>query len=142
MQAMGHTDPNIYRRHYLNQIVTTDTLACFLETPSRQGIMRLASPYVADSRRQLTNRPCRKAQIDEIRADPVLCAAKDDRDILRGELVKQYRHLKVAREADPSGYTQYKQRQRAAKAVDMKLRRKALTKVRDRFFCFSGCSVH
>jgi Protein of unknown function (DUF3435) len=43
MQAMGHTDPNIYRRHYLNQIVTTDTLACFLGTPSREGIMRLVS---------------------------------------------------------------------------------------------------
>ena len=137
MQAMGHTDPNIYRRHYLNQIVTTDTLACFLETPSREGIMRLAS-HMSLTRDVNSPTALSQSQIDEIRADPVLCAAKDDRDVLRGKLVKEYRHLKVAKEADPSGYTQYKQLQRDAKAVDMKLRRKALTKVRDRFFASAG----
>ena len=39
---MGYTDPNIYQRHYLNQIVTTDTLTCFLAALSREGIMKLA----------------------------------------------------------------------------------------------------
>lgn len=46
MQAKGHTDPKIYRRHYLNRIVnrivSTDILACFLRLPSREGLMRLA----------------------------------------------------------------------------------------------------
>lgn len=137
MQAMGHTDPNIYRRHYLNQIVTTDTLACFLGTPSREGIMRLAS-HMSLTRDVNAPTALSQSQVNEVRANPVLCAAQASRDLVRSELVKQHRHLKVARDADPSGYAQYQRLQSAAKAVDTKLRRKALTEVRERFFASAG----
>jgi Protein of unknown function (DUF3435) len=137
MQAMGHADPNIYRRHYLNQIVTTDTLACFLGAPSREGIMRLAS-HMSLTRDVNAPTALSQSQRDEIRANPVLSAAQSSRDTARSELIKQHRRLKVAREADPSGYTQYQRLQRAAEAVETKLRRKMLTEVRERFFASAG----
>ncbi|MCJ1478743.1 hypothetical protein MMC13_007427 [Lambiella insularis] len=79
-----------------------------------------------------------QSQRDEIRAHSVLSAAQANCDLARSELIKQYRRLKVAREADPSGYVRYKPLQRAAKAVEMQLRRKMLTEVRERFFASAG----
>ena len=137
MQAMGHADPDIYRRHYLNQIVTTDTLACFLGAPSREGIMRLAS-HMSLTRDVNAPTALSRSQIDEIRANPVLSAAQANRDFVRCKLIKQHRHLKVARGAEPSGYAQHQRLQRAAKAVEMKLRRQMLTEVRERFFASAG----
>jgi hypothetical protein len=66
MQALGHTDPNIYRGHYLNQIVTTDTLACFLGIPSREGVMRLAS-HMSLTRDVNAPTASSQSEIDEIR---------------------------------------------------------------------------
>lgn len=117
--------------------MTTDTLACFLGTPSREGIMRLAS-HMSLTRDVNAPTAMSESQVNEIRANPVLCTAQANHDLVRSNLVKQHRHLKLAKEADPSGYAQYQRLQNAAKAVDTKLRRQALTEVREHFFASAG----
>jgi hypothetical protein len=43
MQAMGHHRPEMYDKHYLNEIIETDTLGILLGTPSDKQLMDLAS---------------------------------------------------------------------------------------------------
>jgi len=70
MQSMGHTDPQIFRRHYLNQIITADTLACFLSAPSREGIMRLVG-HMSLTRDPSAPNALSQAQKDELHSHPL-----------------------------------------------------------------------
>ena len=137
MQAMGHIDPNMFRRHYLNQIISTDTLACFLRMPSREGLMRLAGQMSltqdADAPTSLSEK-----QKQDILADPALQAARASCDLARSQLLTNCKRLKDAREADPKGMKGYVKLQNAAKALHNRLQSDKLKSLRAEFFATAG----
>jgi hypothetical protein len=69
MQAMGHRRPEIYDKHYLNEIIEADTLGNLLGTPSNKPLMDIAShmPLTRDPNapKKLTT-----VQINEVMAGP------------------------------------------------------------------------
>lgn len=137
MQAMGHADPNIFRRHYLNQIVSTDTLACFLRTPSREGLMRLAG-HMSLTRDVNAPTSLTEKQKQDIVADPALQAARATRDEARRDLLKEHKQLKDARTVKADGWATYQRLQRAAKALHVRLQTDLLKSLRTEFFATAG----
>jgi hypothetical protein len=137
MQAMGHADPNIYRRHYLNQIVSTDTLACLLSSPSGEGIMRLAG-HMSLTRDANAPTALSPSQRDELREHPQLRAAIEARDEERKSLIAKHQKIKLAKIEDPRAYARYCQYQRSAKAIDVRLKADKLKAIREEYFATVG----
>lgn len=134
---MGHTDPNIYRRHYLNQIVTTDTLACFLGVPSREGLMRLAG-HMSLTRDVNAPTALTAEQREQLTFDPALKAVRATRVEVRNQLLKEHGKLKIAQDADADGWKHYQRLQKKAKTLSMKLQSDLLKHLRTEFFATAG----
>jgi hypothetical protein len=137
MQAMGHVDPNLFRRHYLNQILTVDTLACFLGTPSRAGVMKLAS-HMSLTRDTKAPTALSEHQKNELRANPILRAAQMRRDTMKADLIDKYRSLKLTKELDPVAHTELVKLTKSIHATEAQLRRTMLAEARENFFATAG----
>src|SRR5271155_5688430 len=123
MQVMGHTDPQIYRRYYLNQIITTDTLACFLGSPSRDGLMRLAShmSLTRDSNAPNTLTP---AQKEEVHTHHLVQSAMYLYDQARIVFISKHTKLRFTKVADPKAHSEYLILQRSFRAIQNKIAEK------------------
>ncbi|KAK5310774.1 hypothetical protein LTR70_009232 [Exophiala xenobiotica] len=136
MQLMGHDDPNMYQRYYLNQVITTDTFACSLGTPSRQNIMKLAS-HMSLTRDVNAPTALSDAQKWEVRSDPAYCQVRESRDTARAALDKCGK-LKAAKVLVPQAYADYKYHCRLLDAVEKQLSNSKLQEIRGQFFASAG----
>jgi hypothetical protein len=104
MQVMGHHRPEIYDRHYLNEIIESDTLGILLGTPSDKSLMDLAS-HMSLTRDQNAPRKLTAAQIKETMADPDLVNLKTRCCAQKAALPDKT--LKKGRISDPESYAEY-----------------------------------
>jgi uncharacterized protein DUF3435 len=104
--AMGR--PEMYDKHYLNEIIKEDTLSILLGTPSNQPLVSLASHMSLRLTRD-RNAPSKltTAQINEVMAHPDLVDLKRRRDAQREALPGCGTHLKQAQIEDSVGYAEF-----------------------------------
>jgi len=133
MQAMGHHRPEIYDRHYLNEIIEADMLNILLGIPSNQLLMSLASHM---SLTRDCNAPSKLtlAQINEVMADPDLVDLKMRRDAQRGALPGCGRRLKVAQVEDPVGHAEYIRLRKGFASLHKTLMNRKYEQVRANYF--------
>jgi hypothetical protein len=67
MQAMGHYRPEIYNKHYLNEIIEADTLGILFGTPSNRSLIDLTS-HMSLTRDPHAPKKFTTAQIKEVMA--------------------------------------------------------------------------
>lgn len=127
---MGHTRGDVFR-FYVNQIVDVDTQSMFLETPSKDALIKLSSNS------GLTRDPSAPQHLDDeqkeaISKDPELLELKSQRDALRKHLVAQYGQIRLS-QGTPE-YSGYQIMQCRVRAKQKQLQKTALDQMYDDFF--------
>jgi hypothetical protein len=88
---MGHVRGDVFR-YYVNQIVDVDTQSIFLETPSRDALIKLSSNS------SLTRDPSAPQDLDDkhkksIESNPELLELTDRRNALRRDIIAKYQKI-------------------------------------------------
>ena len=137
MQAMGHHRPEIYDKHYLNEIIEADTLNILLGTPSNQPLMSLAS-HMSLTRDRNAPSKLTTAQINEAMAHPDLVDLKRRRDAQRAALPGCGTRLKQAQIEDPVGYAEFDRLRRDYDSLRKTLTNEKYEQVRADYFSTVG----
>ncbi|KAK5687846.1 hypothetical protein LTS12_028973, partial [Elasticomyces elasticus] len=127
---MGHTRGDDFR-FYVNRIVDVNTQSMFLETPSKDALIKLSSNS------GLTRDPSAPQHLDDeqkeaISKEPELLELKSQRDALRKHLVAQYGQIGLS-QGTPE-YSGYQIMQCRVRAKQKQLQKTALDQMYDDFF--------
>jgi Protein of unknown function (DUF3435) len=137
MQIMGHSRPEIYDKHYLNEIVESDTLGILLETPSNKRLMSLATHM------SLTKDPNAPAELTTLQRQEIMNSfdmvkLRAERDAKRQQLDNSDKVLKKAKIIDPKGFEEYELLRRRYDALRSLLMRQKFEQVREDYFSTVG----
>ena len=95
-QAMGHVNGSTYEKSYRNQVVDTDIVSAFLETPSDKALMKLMG-HMSLTRDPNAPAEPTSAQRREIQADVEVVAAKRLFDISTKDIRDRYGSVAAAK---------------------------------------------
>lgn len=127
---MGQTRGDVFR-FYVNQIVDVDTQSIFLETPSREALIKLSSNS------GLTRDPSAPQHLNDehkkvISKDLELLELKSSQDALRKHLIAQYGQIRLSH--GTSEYSDYRTMQCQVRAKQKQLEKAALDQMYNDFF--------
>jgi len=134
---MGHVRGDVFR-YYVNQIVDVDTQSIFLETPSRDALIKLSSNS------SLTRDPSAPQDLDDkhkksIESNPELLELTDRRNALRRDIIAKYQ--KICRSKGTSENNEYEDVKRKIHALRKKLEKSGFHQMYEEYFNNVGNTI-
>jgi uncharacterized protein DUF3435 len=127
---MGHIRGDVFR-YYVNQIVDVDTQSMFLETPSRDALIKLSSHSSLTRDPSAPQCPSDK-KMESVKNDPELLGLMNRQKALRDDLISRFHRICLAE--GTSAHTEYLGLQRKVRAKQKQLEKRAAGETYKEFF--------